>query len=71
MSGDIGYVYSNWMILGLARSRVKQIDGRVMAFALWDGNPGLPGGTADAVRDWQEFGQQVEWLSPLAASTSA
>jgi class 3 adenylate cyclase len=71
MSGDIGYAYSNWMILGLARSRVKQIDGRVMALALWDGNPGLPGGTSDAVRDWNEFGQPVEWLSPLAASPSA
>ena len=70
MSGDIGYVYNNWITLGLARSRARQLDGQVLALALWDGKPGMPGGTADAVRDWLGFGQQVEWLAPLEATNS-
>jgi len=63
-SGDIGYTYANWMALGLARLRARQVEGDIRAFALWDGKAGLPGGTASAVRDWQTFGQAVEWLAP-------
>jgi class 3 adenylate cyclase len=66
-SGDIGYTYNNWMILGLGRLRARQIEGQVGAFALWDGQAGLPGGTADAVRDWRAFGENVEWLAPITA----
>jgi class 3 adenylate cyclase len=65
LSGNIGYAYNNWVALGLARSRARQLGGQVLALALWDGKPGLPGGTSDAVRDWLEYGEQVEWLAPL------
>lgn len=63
-SGDIGYAYNNWMILGLARLRANQVDGSLRALALWDGKSGLPGGTATAVADWQIFGQSVLWIEP-------
>ena len=65
MSGDIGFAYNNWILLGLARSKARQLDGRMLALAVWDGEPGLLGGASDAVRDWQGFGQPVEWLAPL------
>ncbi len=64
-SGDIGYTYNNWMILGLARLRARQVEGDVRTFALWDGLTGLPGGTSTAVHDWQTFGEDVQWLAPL------
>lgn len=70
-SGDIGYTYNNWMILGLARLRAKQVEGHLRAFALWDGQAGLPGGTSAAVQDWQAFGESMEWLVPIAAPTAA
>lgn len=70
VSGDIGYAFNNWVLLGLARSRARQIEGNILAFAIWDGRPGLPGGTSDAVRDWQRFGQPVEWIAPLQAGRS-
>lgn len=69
-SGDIGYTYNNWMILGLARLRAQQVEGRMQAYALWDGKPGLQGGTSTAVHDWQTFGEKVEWLAPMQASSS-
>jgi class 3 adenylate cyclase/tetratricopeptide (TPR) repeat protein len=69
-SGDIGYIYNNWMILGLARLRAGQIEGRLRAFALWDGKAGSPGGTSSAVQDWQAFGETVEWLPPTASSSA-
>jgi class 3 adenylate cyclase len=68
-SGDIGYVYNNWMILGLARLRARQIEGHVKAMALWDGTAGLPGGTSTAVQDWLSFGENVEWLPPAEAAS--
>lgn len=66
-SGLIGYTYNNWMLLGLARLRAKQVEGRLKALALWDGKSGLPGGTASAVSDWTSFGERVEWLEPSSA----
>lgn len=69
-SGDIGYTYNNWMILGLARLRARQVEGTLKAYALWDGQTGLPGGTSTAVQDWQGFGEEVEWLAPMAASSA-
>ena len=67
-SGDIGYMYNNWMLLGLARLRARQVEGRVRGFALWDGDTGLPGGTSTAVQHWQAFGEEVEWLTPSRAA---
>jgi class 3 adenylate cyclase/tetratricopeptide (TPR) repeat protein len=69
-SGDIGYIYNNWMLLGLARLRARQVDGRVNALALWDGQAGLPGGTSTAVRDWRSFGEGVNWIAPMSVATS-
>jgi class 3 adenylate cyclase/tetratricopeptide (TPR) repeat protein len=71
MSGEIGHAYNNWIILGLARLRAKQLGGRVNAFALRDGDFGQLGGTSSAVRDWQGFGQRIEWLPPMAGSVPA
>jgi class 3 adenylate cyclase/tetratricopeptide (TPR) repeat protein len=67
-SGDIGYTFNNWIILGLARLRAKQLESEVRAFALWDGAPGSPGGTSTALRDWLSYGQAVEWLPPEEAA---
>lgn len=69
ISGEIGYAYNSWICLGLARSRARRLEGEGLALALWDGEPGLPGGTSDAVRDWQGFGQQVEALAPLESAS--
>ena len=68
-SGDIGYMYNNWMLLGLARLRARQVEGRVSALAIWDGDAGLPGGTSTAVRHWRSFGEDVQWLPPNRAAS--
>lgn len=69
-AGGIGHTYNNWMMLGLARLRSLQLDGRVRAMSVWDGRPGKAGGTAGAVADWQEFGEEVDWLAPAGAGAA-
>lgn len=70
-SGNIGYAYNNWMILGLARLRAQQVDGEVRSLALWDGQPGPPGGTSSAVVHWQAFGEVVDCLAPMTEDLPA
>lgn len=56
---DLAYVYANRSMLGLARARGQQVDGRLRGFAVWDGFPGPAGGTSSAVADWQSAGLEV------------
>ncbi len=67
--GGIGYTYNNWIVLGLARLRATQLEGRVRAMSLWNGGAGKSGGTASAVADWQQFGEAVDWLAPQEAQS--
>jgi class 3 adenylate cyclase/tetratricopeptide (TPR) repeat protein len=64
-TGDVFLMYANIMLCGLARSRVRQIDGELSALAVWDGNPGEPGGTASAVKLWRDCGEAVHVIHPL------
>lgn len=57
---DLAYVYANRAMLGLARARAQQVEGRVRGFALWDGNRGPAGGTSSAVDDWRHAGLEVQ-----------
>lgn len=69
-AGGIGHTYNNWIVLGLARLRAMQLDGRLRAMSLWDGRAGKAGGTASAIADWQEFGEAVDWLAPTEAEAA-
>jgi len=56
---DLAYVYANRAMLGLARVRAQQVDGRIRGFAVWDGSRGPAGGTSSAVADWHSAGIDV------------
>lgn len=56
---DLAYVYANRAMLGLARARAQQVDGRLRGFAVWDGSRGPAGGTSSAVADWKSAGLEI------------
>jgi tetratricopeptide (TPR) repeat protein len=55
------YAACNRRILEEAIAKAKLLDEEPLLIAVWNGNPGDgAGGTADAVRDWQNEGHPVE-----------
>jgi hypothetical protein len=55
------YAACNRKILEEAIAKAKLLDEEPLLIAVWNGNPGDgAGGTADAVRDWQNEGHPVE-----------
>lgn len=49
----IDFIYANQVIMGIAKSRAQYYGGELSALVVWDGRPGLPGGTGSAVSIWQ------------------
>ena len=68
-AGDIAFAYNNWMMLGLARSHARAVDGHIRSFAVWDGKETGLGGTSSAIRDWRGFGEDVHWIAPNRPSS--
>ncbi len=65
-SGDpVTLSYANALMLGLARSRCRQLDGELRALSVWDGTDGARGGTASAVGLWRACGEDVLAIDPL------
>jgi hypothetical protein len=57
------YAACNRKILEEAIAKAKLLDEEPLLIAVWNGNPGDgTGGTADAVRDWQNEGYAVETI---------
>jgi hypothetical protein len=55
------YAACNRKILEEAIAKAKLLDEEPLLIAVWNGNPGDgTGGTADAVREWQNEGHPVE-----------
>lgn len=46
--------YCNVVILGLANLKARELGTEVLGIAVWDNEPGLPGGTADSIALWQQ-----------------
>lgn len=59
--GDILYEYTNRLLHGLAKMRAEQLETELVPLAVWNGKPSNdPGGTASAIKHWQQWGYQVE-----------
>ncbi len=54
------FEHLNRCLIGNALLRAKLLDLRVIPVALWDGEPGLPGGTGSFVESWRSLGFAVE-----------
>jgi len=65
--GDgILFEYANRILYGLARCRADQLDTRLEALAVWDGEPEAgPGGTATAVEVWRAAGAKIEIIDSI------
>lgn len=62
--GALAFVYANHVLLGMARIKARQIDGKLTGFAVWDDLPGPAGGTGSAVSDWREAGLEIRSVHP-------
>ncbi|HEY9609473.1 MAG TPA: TRAFs-binding domain-containing protein [Allocoleopsis sp.] len=59
--GEVLYEYTNRLLHGLAKMRAEQLDTEVIPLAVWNGKPSNdPGGTASAIKHWQQWGDEVE-----------
>lgn len=59
--GDVVYEYTNRLLQGLAKMRAEQLETELLPMAVWNGQPSNdPGGTASAIKNWQQSGYQVE-----------
>jgi class 3 adenylate cyclase len=64
---DVGlaYEYTNMVLLGLARMKKRDLEGDMVAMAVWDGKAGDGfGGTRSNMRRWTRLGLQIERISP-------
>lgn len=56
--------YCNVVVLGLATLQARELGTDVQGIAVWDNEPGLPGGTADSVALWQQAQLPIYMLKP-------
>ncbi|MFB2970886.1 TRAFs-binding domain-containing protein [Aerosakkonema sp. BLCC-F183] len=57
---NVLYEYANRLLHGLAKMRAEQLETELVPLAVWNGQPGGPGGTASAIEHWQSWGYDVE-----------
>ncbi|HEY1270955.1 MAG TPA: adenylate/guanylate cyclase domain-containing protein, partial [Terriglobales bacterium] len=62
---QIEYEFTNAVLFGLALLKARELDSRLRGVAVWDGLPGEPGGTGDAVAAWKRLSLPVEVIRPL------
>ena len=70
-SEPVDFSYASRMLLGFARVRSAQYDARLTGLAVWDGEPGLPGGTGTSVHEWMRHGVPVAAIDPADGSSRA
>jgi class 3 adenylate cyclase len=68
VNDPVDYIYANDMLLGLAKVRGAQYNCRLAGIAVWDGEPGLPGGSGSAVRRWTSHAIPTVAIDPRDAS---
>lgn len=56
--------YCNMVVLGLATLQARELGAEVQGIAVWDNEPGLPGGTGDSVALWQQAKLPLHVLKP-------
>jgi class 3 adenylate cyclase len=56
--------FCNLFMHGTACLHSQLIGTKLTALTVWDGKPGLPGGTASAVQHWKSVGQQFLQIDP-------
>ncbi len=66
-TGDVSFTYGNLILYGTAKSQVRQVDGKLILMAVWDGKPGAEGGTGANVLGWLASGEKVHVISPDAS----
>lgn len=68
LDGGLAYDYANHLVHGLGLVRARELETDLVGLAVWDGNPGDGvGGTASAVRQWQQHGIPVHRVRIEAA----
>ncbi len=70
-SSAVGYEYANEVMAGLARLTARSLDLDLTPLAVWDGQPGAPGGTGAFVSFWRERGLATEIVSVAAPTPPA
>lgn len=69
--GGLAYDYANQLVHGLGLVRARELETGLVGLAVWDGQPGDGlGGTASAVRQWQQHGVRVHRIA-IEAGTGA
>ena len=62
--GGLAYDYANQLVHGLGLVRARELETELVGLAVWDGQPGDGfGGTASAVRQWQQQGVPVHRIA--------
>lgn len=64
------YDYGNRITVGLAVIRAAALDAPLHTLAVWDGQPGGPGGTADTVAIWRRLKLRLNLIPTGANPTS-
>lgn len=68
----LGYEYTNDLIHGMGLVRARELGAEVLGLAVWNGQAGDGrGGTASAVRQWQQHGLDVHRVRIEAPSKNA
>jgi class 3 adenylate cyclase len=68
LHGGVAYDYANHLIHGLGLVRANELETELLALAVWDAQEGDgAGGTASAVRNWQQHGVAVHHVRLDAA----
>lgn len=65
MGDSVAFQFLNQMLAGTARLRAEAQGLELVPLVLWDGEPGLPGGTGSFVRLWQRLETKVLVVPPL------
>lgn len=65
------YDFANRVTLGFAQLSARELGAPLTAIAVWDGQPGLPGGTGDCVELWLAQGLKVLRIDPPRGVTAS
>ena len=63
VAGEATFEFANLLLHGLAANQAEHLDTQLVPVAVWDGEPGGPGGTASTVARWRRLGLPVEIVS--------
>lgn len=62
--GNVSFTFGNLVLFGLAKAKMREIDGALEAIAVWDGKAGATGGTGATITSWRTCGQPLTAIAP-------